>query len=51
MAGFSLLQTLDLGHQNYVGNQLNVQYHSDISQFRRTLGSSLLIAYFLGLVE
>jgi len=51
MAGFSLLQTLDFGHQNYVGNQLNVQYHTDINQFRSTLGSSLLIAYFLGLVE
>lgn len=51
MAGFNLLQTLDLGHQNYVGNQLNVQYHTDINQFRSTLGSSLLIAYFLGFVE
>jgi O-antigen/teichoic acid export membrane protein len=51
MAGFNLLQTLDLGHQNYIGNQLNVQYHSDIQQFRSTLGSSLLIAYFLGFVE
>jgi hypothetical protein len=30
MAGFNLLQTLDLGHQNYVGNELNVQYHSDL---------------------
>ena len=51
MAAFSLLQTLDLGHQNYVGNQLNVQYHTDVKQFRRTLGSSLLIAYFLAFVE
>ena len=51
MAGFNLLQTLDLGHQNYVGNQLNVQYHSDLEQFKRTLGSSLYIAYFLGLME
>lgn len=51
MAGFNLLQTLDLGHQNYVGNELNVLYHTDMSRLRRTLGSSLLIAYFLGLVE
>lgn len=51
MAGFNLLQTLDLGHQNYIGNQLNVQFHTDLQLFRRTLGSSLLIAYFLGLVE
>src|SRR5207249_5879197 len=51
IAGFNLLQSLDLGHQNYVGNQLNMQYHIDRNEFRRTLGSSLLIAYFLGLVE
>lgn len=51
MAGFSLLQTLDLGHQNYVGNRLNVQYHTNLDEFQRTLGSSLLIAYLLGLVE
>ena len=51
MAGFNLLQTLDLGHQNYVGNQLNIQYHTDLEQFRRTLGSSLQIAGLLGLLE
>lgn len=51
MAGFNLLQTLDLGHQNYIGCQLNVQFHTNLQQSRRTLGSSLLIAYLLGLVE
>lgn len=51
MAGFNLIQTLDLGHQNYVGNQLNVQYHTDIKQFQKTLGSSLYISYFLGFIE
>src|SRR5437867_7541300 len=25
LAGFNLLQSLDLGHQNYVGNQLNMR--------------------------
>jgi O-antigen/teichoic acid export membrane protein len=50
-AGFNLLQTLDLGHQNFVGNQLNVVYHKDKDQFKATLGSSLLIAYFLGAIE
>ena len=51
MAGFNLIQTLDLGHQNYVGNQLNVQYHTDLQQFQRTLGSSLYIAFSLGFIE
>ena len=51
MAGFVLLQTLDLGHQNYIGNELNMQYHADMRQFRRTLGSSLFVAYGLGLTE
>lgn len=51
MAGFSLLQTLDLGHQGFVGNQLNMQYHVDMAEFRETLGSSILIAYALGLLE
>lgn len=51
MAGFNLLQTLDLGHQNYVGHKLNMQYHTDIPGFRQTLGSSLLIAYILGFFE
>jgi O-antigen/teichoic acid export membrane protein len=51
MAGFSLLQTLDLGHQSYIGCKLNVQYHTNPQLSRCTLGSSLLIAYFLGMVE
>jgi len=50
-AGFNMLQTLDLGHQNYVGTQLNIVYHKDPHQFMSTLGSSLLIAYFLGTIE
>lgn len=51
MAGFSLLQTLDLGHQNYIGNELNRQYHAEVNRFRSTLSSALLSAIFLGAFE
>ena len=50
-AGFSLLQTLDLGHQNYVGNKLNILYHTDKTEFKKVLGSSLIIAYMIGAVQ
>lgn len=51
MAGFTLLQALDIGHQSYIGNKLNMEYHADRCQFRRTLGSSLGAAYVVGLAE
>ena len=50
-AGFSLLQTLDLGHQNYIGNKLNLLYHTDKDEFKKVLGSSLIIAYFIGALQ
>ena len=50
-AGFSLLQTFDFGHQSYIGNLLNVEYHIDKQKFSEYLGSSLAIAYFLGLLQ
>lgn len=50
-AGLSLLKTLDLGHQNYVGNKLNMLYHVNIAELKSVLGSSLLLAYLLGLIE
>lgn len=50
-AGFSLLQTLDLGHQNYVGNKFNLLYHENKDELKKALGSSLLIAYLLGLLQ
>jgi O-antigen/teichoic acid export membrane protein len=51
MAGFNLLQTLDVGHHNYIGNELNMLYHTDKGAFQKVLGSSVLIAYFLGVAE
>ncbi len=50
-AGFSLLQTFDFGHQSYIGNLLNIEYHIDKQKFSEYLGSSLSIAYFLGLIQ
>lgn len=50
-AGFSLLQTFDFGHQSYIGNLLNIEYHIDKQKFSEYLGSSLAIAYFLGLLQ
>lgn len=50
-AGFSLLQTLDISHQTYIGNLLNLDYHKDKIKFAENLGSSLLIAVFLSTIE
>lgn len=50
-AGFSLLQTFDFGHQSYIGNLLNVEYHIDKQKFSEYLGSSLAIAYLLGFLQ
>lgn len=50
-AGFSLIQTFDIGHQTYIGNLLNVEYHKDKIKFAENLGSSLLVALFLGAIE
>lgn len=50
-AGFSLLQTFDFGHQAYIGNLLNVEYHIDKQKFSEYLGSSLAIAYLLGFLQ
>jgi len=50
-AGFTLLQSFDLGHQSYVGNLLNVFYHTDKSKFSSYLGSSLLVAGSIGILQ
>lgn len=44
---FSLLQSLDTGHVNYVGNKINILYHNDTDQLKKTLGSGLMMAFFL----
>jgi O-antigen/teichoic acid export membrane protein len=50
-AGFTLLQSLDNGHINYIGNKINISYHYDIENLRSTLGSSFLMALFIGLFQ
>jgi O-antigen/teichoic acid export membrane protein len=50
-AGFSLLQTFDFGHQSYIGNLLNIEYHINKQKFADYVGSSLLMAFLLGLLQ
>ena len=50
-AGFTLLQTFDFGHQSYVGNLLNIEYHINKQKFADYLGSSLVIAVLLGSLQ
>jgi O-antigen/teichoic acid export membrane protein len=46
---FTILQTLDIGHQNYVGNEFIKLYYKDKRKAQAVLGSSLLIAATIGL--
>jgi O-antigen/teichoic acid export membrane protein len=48
---FSLLQVFDAGHQNYVGNEFNRYYHTDIAAAKRALGSGIVLSFGIGLVE
>jgi O-antigen/teichoic acid export membrane protein len=50
-AAYSLLQSLDTGHINYIGNKINIAYHIDKDELRRTLASSLLMAIIIGLLQ
>lgn len=50
-AGFTLLQTLDLGHQNYIGNEINILHHKSKVELHTVLSSSLLIAWLIGFSE
>jgi O-antigen/teichoic acid export membrane protein len=47
----SLLKTLDTGHQNYVGNEFNKAFFSDINLAKKILGSAFFIAILLGIFE
>lgn len=50
-AGFTILQTIDFGHQSYIGNLLNIEYHINKEKFSVYLGSSLLIGIILGFIQ
>ena len=47
-AGFSLFQSADFGHINYVGNKINILYHKDKAELKKTLSSSFLMASLIG---
>lgn len=50
-AGFTLLQSLDTGHINYIGNKINITYNLDREELRNTLASSFLMAIIIGLIQ
>ena len=50
-AGFALLQSLDTGHINYIGNTLNITYNSNREELKLTLSSSFLMALFIGSIQ
>ncbi|MEH1922822.1 hypothetical protein [Nostoc sp.] len=47
----SLLQTIDTGHQSYVGNELTKFYTTDTKKLKTTLASSIWTAGLLGLLQ
>jgi O-antigen/teichoic acid export membrane protein len=50
-AGFTLLQSLDTGHINYIGNKINITYNLNREELRLTLASSFLMAIIIGMVQ
>lgn len=48
---FSLLQVFDIGHLNYVGNEFNRYFHTDIKAAKRVLGSGIAFSFGIGLLE
>lgn len=50
-AAFTLLRTIDFGYTIYVGNRLNVLYHTDDEALRLTLASAVWGILALGLVQ
>jgi O-antigen/teichoic acid export membrane protein len=47
----SLLKTLDLGHQNYVGNEFNKAFHTNKDLAHRIFSSAFIISILLGIAE
>lgn len=50
-AAFTLLQTLDLGHQSFIANEINVLYHKSKQELQKVLSSSLQVAWLIGFIE
>ncbi len=47
----NLMRTLDLGHQNYVGNEFNKLFHTNKAEAKKVIGSGVRVAFLLGLIE
>ena len=50
-AGFTLFQSADNGHINYIGNKLNLLYNYDQAELKTTLSSSIIMAVIIGLFQ
>ena len=50
-AAFTMLRTIDYGHTLYVGNKLNVLYHTNDHELRVNLASALWGVAILGLIQ
>lgn len=50
-AAATMLRTVDGGFVTYVGNRLNLEFHGDPGELRRTLASSIFGVLLLGLVQ
>lgn len=48
---YTLLISLDFGHHSYIGNNFNILFNTDLEKFKNILGSSLLVALFLGVIQ
>ncbi len=47
----SLMRTIDLGHQNFIGNEFNRLYFQDVHLAKMLLSSSIKVGYCLGFLE
>jgi O-antigen/teichoic acid export membrane protein len=50
-AFIQILRTLDFGHQNFIGNEFNREYHRNKDRASHLLTSSIRMAIMLGFVE
>jgi len=50
-AAYSLIISLDLGHQNYVANKISMLGLHDVAACRRVLGSAVKAACIIGMAE
>lgn len=47
----TLVKTINLGHQNYIGNEFNKVFHVNSNQAKKIIGSSFWVSIFLGILE